>query len=144
MSQERDPPDHDRLSRMVRLSAPQASVWATIGGFGQIADWHPLIERVELTEIEGDRYRHMTTTSGEKIFDRLIETGPHHVTYAVEDGPFPISDCRATLSCVAEETGCHVYWSATFVPAEQGDHLPDEIVAKFFEIGLDALRRRFG
>ncbi len=139
-----DRPTHDRLRRMVSLAAAPDTVWSEIGGFGQIGSWHPLIDRVELTEIEGDPYRHLTTTEGDRFFERLIETGPHHITYEIVDGPLPVTDHRATLSCVADAGGCHVFWSARFIPAPDADHLPDAIVAKFYEIGLEALTRRFG
>lgn len=137
-------PDHDRVERMVFLRADRDRVWAEIGGFDRIAGWHPLIESVELSEIQGDTYRHLRTTEGETFFERLIETGPHHVTYETVEGPLPAGDCRATLSCVAEADGCHVFWSAFFVPADPAAHVGDEIVAAFYEIGLEALRRRFG
>lgn len=136
--------DHDRLQRMVRLSADRDTVWAEIGGFAQIAEWHPLISSAELTEIEGDTYRHLRTTEGETFFERLIETGPHHVTYEMVEGPLPVSDYRATLSCVAEDAGCHVFWSGFFVPGDDAAHISDAVVGKFYEIGLAALRERFG
>lgn len=135
--------DHDQVSRMVRLPADRDAVWAEIGGFDRIADWHPLIARAELVEIEGDRYRHLTTVDGELFTDRLIETGPHHLTYETVDGPLPAEDHRATLSCVAEPGGCHVYWSAYFVPDGPGGHIAAEIVATFCEIGLRALAERY-
>jgi len=144
MNTESHQPDHDRLRRMVSLNAPPERVWAEIGGFASIADWHPMIDSVELTEIEGDPYRHLRMADGELFFERLIETGPHHYSYEVVDGPFPVSDYRATLSVVAETGGCHVFWSARFIPAESATHLPDEMVAKFYEIGLEELARRYG
>ena len=137
-------PDHDRLQRMVFLNAAPDAVWAQIGGFDRLADWHPLIASVELSALEGDTYRHVTTTDGEVSFERLIEAGPRHVTYEVVDGPLPVTDYRATLSCVPEADGCHVYWSAHFRPADEAGHLSDDIVAKFYEIGLSALVDRFG
>jgi hypothetical protein len=137
--------DHDRLREMVMLAAERDAVWAEIGGFDRIAGWHPLIERVEPTEIEGETYRHLITTEGERFLERLIETGPHHVTYEVIDGPLPATDHRATLSCVAEKDGgCHVFWGATFVPFADAGHVADEIVARFYRIGLAALGERFG
>ena len=135
--------DHDQVRRMVSLPTDRDTVWSAIGGFGQIAEWHPLIARVELTEIEGGTYRHLTTTEGGLFLERLIEAGPNRLTYATEDGPLPVSDHRATLSCVAEAGGCHIYWSAYFVPAGADAHLADEIVGAFFEIGLQAIRDRF-
>ena len=129
---------------MVSLPAGRDAVWSAIGGFGQIGEWHPLIERAELTEIEGETYRHLTTADGEPFLERLIDAGPHHVTYEMVDGPLPVADHRATLSCVAEPGGCHVYWSAYFVPTGPDAHLADEIVGAFYEIGLRAIAERFG
>jgi hypothetical protein len=136
--------DHDQVRRMVSLPAAPEAVWSEIGGFAGIADWHPLIGRAELTEIDGETYRHLTTTDGELFLERLIETGPRHVTYEMMDGPLPATDHRATLSVVAEPGGCHVYWSAYFVPTGPDAHMADEIVGAFYEIGLRALRDRFG
>ena len=53
----------------------------------------------------------------------------------------PLYDHRATLSCVAEEGGCHVFWSAVFEPT---DPSADDIVTGFYEEGLRALRERYG
>ena len=125
---------------MVSLPADREAVWRAIGGFGGIAAWHPLIERAELTEIEGETYRHLTTTDGELFFERLIESGPHHLTYEMVEGPLPVTDHRATIACVAERGGCHVYWSAYFVPTGPDAHFADGIVGAFYEIGLRALR----
>jgi Polyketide cyclase / dehydrase and lipid transport len=140
----RESGDHDQVRRIVSLSADRDTVWAAIGGFGQIADWHPLIASVELTEIEGESYRHLRTTEGELFLDRQMEAGPHHLTYETMDGPLPVSDHRATLSCVAEPGGCHVHWSAYFVPTGPDEHMTAEIVGAFYEIGLQALQDRFG
>ena len=52
-----------------------------------------------------------------------------------------MNDHRATLSCVAEEGGCHVFWAAVFEPT---DPSADEIVSGFYEEGLRALRERYG
>lgn len=137
--------DHDRLSEIVVLAAERDTVWAEIGGFDRIADWHPLIATAELVEIEGGIYRHLVATDGERFLERLIETGPHHVAWEMVDGPLPATDHRATLSCVAErDGGCHVFWGATFTPLADGCHLADEIVARFYRIGLAALDERFG
>ena len=65
------------------------------------------------------------------------------MTYEILEGPLPVTDYRATLSCVAEEDGCHVFWSAYFMPTEQAERVSDDIIAKFYEIGLQALQDRF-
>lgn len=143
MSTNRQQADHDRVQRMVELTADRDTVWARIGGFGSIADWHPLIASAELTEIDGDTFRHLGTTDDELFFERLIETGPHHMTYEMVEGPLPVSDYRSTLSCVAEASGCRVFWSAYFEPTEEAERVSDNIVGTFYEIGLRALREHF-
>lgn len=143
-SGQRESGGHDQVRRIVSLPAARDTVWAAIGGFQQIADWHPLIASAELTEIEGDTYRHLRTTDGELFLERLIEQGPYHLTYATTDGPLPVADHRATLSCVAEAGGCHVHWSAYFVATGPDEHMAAKIVGAFYEIGLQALQDRFG
>ena len=144
MTIEPDRQDHDRLSRMVQLPASVAEVWAVIGDFHGVADWHPLIASCEPAEIDGETYRHLVLDDGGKVFERLLETGPNFYTYEIIDGPLPVSDYRATISVVEEDEGCHVYWSAYFVPTAPDQHKSDEMVAKVYEVGLEALRERFG
>ena len=131
----------DRIQRWVSLSRPPDGVWAQIGGFGDIAAWHPDVEKADLAEIEGDIHRHLQIAGAGPTFERLIETGPLYYTYEILDSPLPLSDHRATLSCVAEPGGCHVFWSAMFEPT---DPSADDIVTAFYEDGLRALRDRFG
>jgi len=131
----------DRIQRWVSLPVPPEKVWAEIGGFGAIAAWHPGIGSAELVEIDGDVHRHLKMSDSGLLLERLIETGPHHYSYEMADGPLPLADHRATLSCVAEAGGCRVFWSAVFVPT---DSSADDIVAGFYEEGLRALRERYG
>jgi len=133
-------PLHDRIQRFLSLPLPPEKVWAEIGDFGSIAAWHPLVAQAEVFEIEGDIHRHLTLTDGELILERLIESGPHHYTYEVAESQLPINDHHATLSCVAEGDGCHVFWSAVF---ERTDPSADDIVTAFYEEGLRALREHF-
>ena len=130
----------DRIQRWVSLPRSTEDVWAEIGGFGGLADWHPGVASTEVVEIDGLVHRHLTLSDGGRLLERLIETGPHHYTYEIIDSPLPLTDHRATLSCVAEAGGCHVFWSAMFEPT---DVSTDEIVCGFYEEGLRALRERY-
>ena len=135
---------HDRVTRMIRLSAPPEDVWRAIGDFDGMAGWHPVFAASEPAEVDGERYRRLTTAEGEQYFERLIEAGPLRYAYEMVEGPMPVSDCRATLACVAEQGGgCHVFWSARFEPPEGREREADEIVGALFEIGLAALPGRF-
>lgn len=133
--------DHDRLQRMLPLPVPADEVWRQIGGFGAMADWHPWIDRVEVVEIDGQTHRHLTMADGDLYLERLIEQGERYYTYELLESGLPVNDHRATLSCVPEAEGCHVFWSAYFIPT---DPAADEMVIGFFEAGLTVLEERFG
>lgn len=131
----------DRVERWVDLPAKAEEVWAVIGPFGSLADWHPLITSCEVVEIDGDTHRHVTLRDGELLLEKLVEAKPHTLRYELVDGPIPVSDYRATLTCFPEGDGCRVYWSSTY---EAEDPRVDELVAGLYEAGLQALAERFG
>lgn len=133
--------NHDRVQRWVELPKPAAQVWAEIGGLTTIADWHPAIASAETVEIEGETHRHLRTTEGELMTERLVDSGPHHYSFEIVESHWPVVGYRSTLSCVAEGTGCRVFWSAIFEPL---DPMADDLVAAFFEAGLRSLRDRYG
>ncbi|MBK0398886.1 SRPBCC family protein [Limibaculum sp. M0105] len=133
---------HDRVSRMLRLAATANDVWAEIGDFGALADWHPVVTKCEVDEIDGDTYRVLTTADGARLLEMLVEAGPRHYTYRITESPLPVDDYRSTLSVVPEpDGGCHVYWGATFEPT---DPSADDVVGGIYDAGFEALRDRFG
>lgn len=138
---DRAEPSRDRIQLWVSLPADADTVWAEIGGFKAIADWHPEVVSAELAEIEGETHRHLRMADDSLILERLVETGPRHYTYEIVDSPLPLTGHRATLSCVPEEDGCHVFWSVVFEPT---DPAADDIVEGFCRSGLETLRQRFG
>lgn len=132
--------DHDRLQRWVSLEHPADVVWREIGDFGRIADWHPWIDRSELLEIEGRKHRQLTMVNGDLHLEELLKEERRFYTYSTVQGPLSLEDHRATLSCVPEEGGCHIFWSAYFTAT---DPAVDELVLAFLEAGLNALREMF-
>lgn len=131
----------DRVERWTDLPAKAADVWAVIGGFAAF-DWYPGPEKCEPVEIEGALHRHITLANGAVFLERLEEEGDHFHRYSIIEGPLPVSNYLATLTCFdREEGGCRVYWSASF---DSENPKADEYVARVFENGLEALNARFG
>ena len=138
-------PVRDRIQRLVSLPHSPEAVWEAIGGFGAIVDWHPDVSAAEVVEINGETHRHLRIEIAGReaglTLEHLVDSGPLYYTYEISDSPLPLANHRATLSCVAEEGGCHVFWSAIYEPT---DSTADDIVTAFYEDGLRALRTRFG
>lgn len=137
----RSEPARDRIQLWVSLPQAPETVWAEIGGFDTIAQWHPEVASADLVTLEGDIHRHLRLADGSLFLERLAESGALYYSYELVDGPLPVAGHRATLSCVAEDGGCHVFWSAVFEPE---DAVADQIVEGFFRAGLEALGERFG
>ena len=131
----------DRVERWIDLPEKAETVWAVIGPFGAIGDWHPWVESCQVLEVEGETHRHLTLVDGEHVLERLTEHGPHLHRYEILEGPLPVENYRATLTCFAEEGGCRVFWSSTF---DADDPEADRMVAWIYESGLKALQERFG
>ena len=131
---------HNRIEHWVDLSAKAEDVWAIIGDFGAIADWHPAIETCEVVEIAGDTHRHLTLGDGAKVLEKLTETGPNFYRYSIVESPLPLENYLATLTCSdLSEGGCRVFWSSIFDPL---DPMADDIVRGVYDAGLEALRKR--
>ena len=131
----------DRVERWIDLPAKAEAVWAEIGPFGAIGDWHPWVESCHVMEVEGETHRHLTLVDGEHVLERLTEHGPHHHRYEILEGPLPVENYRATLTCFEEPGGCRVFWSSTF---DAEDPAADQTIAALYEAGLKALQDRFG
>ncbi len=130
----------DRVERWLDLDADPAAVWAVIGDFGALADWHPAVEKCELVTIDGDVHRHLTLIDGALLLERLEETGDDFYRYSIVEGPLPVADYLSTLTCFAHEGGCRVFWSSTFEPLTPD---ADQVIAGIYEAGLASLRDRF-
>ncbi len=60
-----------------RREAPgkPAEVWAVVGDFCAIKDWHPAVTECEKVEEGGDTYRLLTLKDGGKIKEKLTKQG---------------------------------------------------------------------
>ena len=142
-SRSRPMTDHaprDRVERWVDLPARAEDVWAAVGPFGALADWHPTVTECQVVKIDGETHRHVTLKDGEMLLEKLLAEEPHTLRYAMVDGPLPVSDYRATLTCFPEGEGSRLFWSASY---ETDEPEVDGLVSGLFEAGLRAVRDRF-
>ena len=66
-----------QASASIELPVSAEKVWHLIGGFNSLPDWSPNIPRSEATE--GGRVRHLDTSNGVTIVERLEKIGRAHV-----------------------------------------------------------------
>ena len=133
----------------VRLPVRAQPLWAEIGAFGSVGEWHPLVTRVDS---EGDSAGSRRTTQdrdGVTQVDRLKDYDGRQFIYRYEmiSTTLPVRDYvgEFRVDDNADETST-VTWSANFALAglseEDGERTAERIRA-FIREGTEGLRRRF-
>ena len=120
---------------------PADELWALIGDFHGIHKWIPGVEPSE--SIDGGARRKLPMPGGGAIVERLVEEGERSYTYAIEEGPIPVTNYRSTISVKdAGDDKSVVDWHGTFEPAEGAtEEASVQIVEMIYEGGLAGLEK---
>lgn len=123
----------------VSINAPVDAVWAKIGGWCAIKDWHPaVIECEEITEGDVTR-RKLTLDGGGTIMERLTGTADNSYSYVIEESPLPVANYAATIKVEADGDNSKVTWSSTFDAKDKTDSEAAEIISGVYKGGFEAL-----
>jgi len=133
-----------KVSMSQNLAVSADNVWKLIGGFNALPDWHPAVEKSELTE-EGQT-RKLSLAGGGVIVEKLekMDDGSRTYTYSIQESPLPIANYTATIKVSGEGENSTVEWSSEFeaAGAPEGDAM--EIVQGIYQAGFDNLKKMFG
>ncbi len=149
-------PTPKRLKESVTIAAAPDAVWATIGSFCGIADWHPMVTACEGPETHaiGD-LRRLTLVEGGDIVDGLDEYNADAHSYAYrlsEVNPEAIAVSFYTAELMVEPaedgSGSMVTWKGVFYRADTGNYPSEstndeaaiESMTTYFRSGLDGLK----
>jgi hypothetical protein len=121
-------------------------VWAAIGGFDNLPQWHPAVTSSTLEE--GGRVRRLRLADGASLVERLhsFNEREHSYGYSIEQGPLPVSRYRSLLHVreLAGGNGCRVEWSGEFAAEGAPEAEVVRIISGIYRAGLDRLGERFG
>ncbi|MEM7191117.1 MAG: SRPBCC family protein [Pseudomonadota bacterium] len=127
------------VTRTQHLAAAPAEVWAAIGEFHALADWHPAI--VGSTSEEDGSVRRLDLGGGAEVVERFLGRDGMSYAYEILDSPLPVSNYRSILTAAAAGTGTVLAWSSTFDPTADG---ADDVIAGVYTSGFAALVETFG
>jgi hypothetical protein len=135
-----------QIIETVRIGMDADSLWSEIGKFGAVADWHPLIDRTEVSG-EGDgAIRTAHGTNGNAQVERLTEHNDtrHLYRYTMQQTALAVRDYTAELRVEAAGADVsEVIWSARFELTEDGDGKTIEAVRHFLHAGTENLQAKF-
>ncbi|MFB7214907.1 SRPBCC family protein [Streptomyces sp. NPDC056255] len=138
------------LERSTTLAATPDAVWAVIGDFGALADWHPYLPPSTLEdggdpEVPG-AVRVFAVDGKAVARERLLarDAAARSYRYTLLDPvALPVHEYVATLAVRPHPDGAEVTWSAAYRSA---DDVVSEVEALFgdgtYGTGLAALRAR--
>lgn len=133
------------ISKQLDVSAPPDKVWAAVGEFCGIGDWHPAVATCELSSQGKDKIRTLTLKGGGTIVEKLVKWEPkkHSYTYAIVSSPLPVSDYISTISVSAHGAGSRLVWKGKFTPV--GDEAKaKEVVGGIYTDGLAGIAKKTG
>lgn len=120
-------------------------IWALIGTFSALSDWHPAIRSSRL-EDDG-RVGRLSLLGGGEIVGRLepIEAKERLYRYSAVNRQLPIANYTATLRVCDDGADQAVGdWSGEFEPAPGiRDNEAIDVVQDIYQAGLDKLKKMF-
>lgn len=133
-----------KISMSTDLDVSADQVWQLVGNFNALPDWHPEVEKSELTK-KGQE-RRLSLVGGGTVIERLESMNPKSRTYSysIVDSPLPMKSYKATIKVTGRGKGCQVEWSSEFEPNTgfENDVLKD--LQDMYQTGFDNLRKMFG
>ena len=129
------------INKSIDVQAPADKVWAMIGPFCSIKDWHPAIG--QCTESGG--VRTLTTKDGKAQFvekQTASDKKTMSYSYAIEKSPLPITNYTSTLKVVPKGSGeSTVQWSSTYTPDKGKEKDADTAISGIYQAGLDNIQK---
>ena len=123
------------VRQVAEIKAAPAAVWAKVGGWCAIKDWHPAIASCDAGK---KGFRTLTLKDGSKVLEKLTKTGTNSYSYDIIESPLPVKNYSATLIAKPDSNGnTDLMWTAKFEPAK-GKTEADAaaVINGIFEAGL--------
>ena len=130
--------------KAVTIAAPPEKVWEVIGNFCGIGDWHPAIENCEASTSEGKTVRTLTLKGGGKLVEVELTRSDERMsyTYAILEGPLPVSGYTSALAVTPGGEGSRVTWFGSFQAKDAPDATAEATIAGIYEAGLAAIAKK--
>ena len=131
------------LTRTMVVQAKPDAVWAAIGPFCAIKDWHPAIGSCALD----GKTRTLVTKDGAATFVELQvgrNESKHRYSYSFTSSPLPVSGYVSTMSVAPSGKDASVVtWTGSYTANDGQDEAAMAALTGIYESGLAAIRDRF-
>lgn len=133
------------LSRSVDVNGTPETVWATIGPFCAIKDWHPAIGTCTQDDATPPT-RTLVTKDGKATFvetQTVRSDAKHLYSYIFKSSPLPVTRYASTIAVTAKSDGVStVTWSSTYTPDPGKEKDATDALTGIYDAGLGAIKAR--
>ena len=128
-----------------RIEAPglPPEVWAEVGAFCAIKNWHPAVAKCEESK-EGDAtFRTLTLKDGGKIKEKLTGTEDVAYTYDIVESPLPIKNYKSKLWLELDDEPDRtvIFWQSDFDANGASDDEAKKIVTGILGDGVKGIKK---
>jgi hypothetical protein len=128
-----------------RIEAPglPPEVWAVVGEFCAIENWHPAVAKCEETK-EGDvTFRTLTLKDGGKIKEKLTGTEATAYTYENVESPLPVKNYKSKLGLEVDDEPDRtiIYWQSDFDANGKSDEEAKKIMTGILGDGVKGIKK---
>ncbi len=128
-----------RVSQSTEIANPDRQLWAVIGDFCDLDDWHPAVISCALKSRDGAVHRVLQVDGGAEFVERLIAVEPGlSYTYSIVSSPLPLENYTATLAITGGKSAT-VTWSGNF---SSDDPAMEGVISDIYASGLAAIAAR--
>lgn len=133
------------VERKIVINATPDDVWAVIGDFGAISDWHPAVATCDVERNGSLVHRHLRLEGGGEILERETQEdqAAHSYGYEIVSSPLPVSSYRSVFRVFPDGTGSRIEWSGEFEAEGVTPNEAAEVIAGIYEAGLNSIAARF-
>ena len=145
-------PTRQKVTEKITISAPAAAVWARMGNFDALKDWHPAVaaSAADKGNAEGS-VRTVKLKGGGEIVETLQAhdaAGMKYTYRAKQGGALPVTNYSSTIQVTAEGSQSVVEWRGAFYrgfpnndpPPDQNDEAAVKAVTGVYQSGLANLK----
>jgi polyketide cyclase/dehydrase/lipid transport protein len=128
-----------------RTEAPglPPEIWAVVGEFCAIQNWHPAVAKCEETK-EGDvTFRTLTLKDGGKIKEKLTGTEATAYTYEIVESPLPVKNYKSKLWLEVDDEPDRtvIYWQSDFDANGKSDEEAKKIITGILGDGVKGIKK---
>jgi carbon monoxide dehydrogenase subunit G len=145
-------PTRQKVVEQVSINAPAAKVWALIGNFDALKNWHPAVAESPADQGNNEgSVRRVVLKNGGALIESLegYDAAKMKYNYRAKDGgALPVTNYTSTITVRAEGNGSVVEWRGAFYrgypnndpPPDQNDDAAVAAITGVYQAGLANLK----